>query len=134
MYSSEDRVRLRSFWLQVALSGLHVLGLAGGFWYVAARAGAGRLTLGDLALYLGAVAQVEQRLRSLSQSISFVAQTALHLRAFFAFCDRARPRIALPPPGKNHASHSRLSAVPRTMPFSLSTAFKRTILPASLKP
>ena len=53
------RVRLAQLKLSTVFSGAYALVLAGGFWYVAAQAGAGRLTLGDLALYLGAVTQAQ---------------------------------------------------------------------------
>ena len=51
------RVRLAQLKMSTVFSGAYALVLAGGFWYVAAQAGAGQLTLGDLALYLGAVTQ-----------------------------------------------------------------------------
>jgi ATP-binding cassette, subfamily B, bacterial len=57
-----NRVRLAQVRLSMACGGLYVLALGGGFWYVAAQVGAGRLALGDIALYLGAVMQAQARL------------------------------------------------------------------------
>ncbi len=90
------RLRLGELRTAVAFSGLHALVLAGGFWYVAAQAGAGRLALGEVALYLGAVAQAEGRLLFLSTAFGTLHQVLLQLPALFALLNGAGPTIALP--------------------------------------
>jgi ATP-binding cassette subfamily B protein len=87
--------RLHELRLFVLFGGLHGLVLGGSFWYVAAQARAGQLTLGDVALYLAAVAQAESHLLSFSGSFGLVHDNVVHLRALFAFLDGARPAIAL---------------------------------------
>jgi ATP-binding cassette subfamily B protein len=72
-------------------------------WYVATQAGAGRLSLGDVALYLSAIAQAESRLALLTSSFTGAGETLRHLRTFFAFLDAAGPSIALPPVGQGTA-------------------------------
>ena len=86
------------------LGALYALTLAGGFWYVAAQAGAGRLTLGDVVLYLGAVIQVELLTSSLTNGIGHLYQALLPLQRLFEFLDRARPTIKLASPGQGHAA------------------------------
>ena len=86
------------------LGALYALTLAGGFWYVAAQAGAGRLTLGDVVLYLGAVIQVELLTSNLTNGIGHLYQALLPLQRLFEFLDRARPTIKLAPPGQGHAA------------------------------
>mgnify|MGYP001241985161 CR=1 FL=1 len=81
----------------VAFAGLYALALAGGFWYVAAQVGAGRLTLGEVALYLGAVAQAEGRLLFLSTAFGTMHQVVLQLPRLFTLLDAARPAIAVAP-------------------------------------
>ena len=102
------RLRLGELRTAVAFSGLHALVLAGGFWYVAAQAGAGRLALGEVALYLGAVAQAEGRLLFLSTAFGTLHQVLLQLPALFALLDGARPAIALPRDGRGHATPATL--------------------------
>ncbi|MBI3974344.1 MAG: ABC transporter ATP-binding protein [Chloroflexi bacterium] len=46
-----DAVRLRYLGQSASLVALYAVALAGGFWYVAGQAAAGRLTAGDVALY-----------------------------------------------------------------------------------
>ena len=48
-----NRVRLARLKVSTIFSGAYALVLAGGFWYVAAQAGAGQLTLGDMVLLFG---------------------------------------------------------------------------------
>ena len=64
------------------------------------QAGAGRLTLGDIALYLGAVVQVERTLIILPLWFGQLSDLLLHLRALFRLLDRAGPRIAVPVPAE----------------------------------
>jgi len=99
-FAEVDRARRAQLRLSVACGLLYALALGGGFWYVAARAGAGRLTLGDIALYLGAVIQTQGRLSILAQVYGFMQQALLGLRRLFAFLDGAEPRITLALPGR----------------------------------
>jgi len=92
-------LRLGELRTAVAFSGLHALVLAGGFWYVAAQVGSGRLSLGEVALYLGAVAQAESRLLFLSTAFGTMHQVYLQLPGLFALLDGARPAVALPARG-----------------------------------
>ncbi len=75
---------------------LHAIALAGGFSYVAMRASAGGLTLGDIALYLNVVIQAQSRVAILASWYGFLYESLLHLRGLFAFLDRAKPTITLP--------------------------------------
>ncbi len=102
------RIRWAALRLLVAFSGLHALALAGGFWYVVTQAGAGKLTLGDIALYLGAVVQVERTLMTLPVWFGQLSDLLLHLRALFAVLDRAGPRIAVPVPGEGRPAPTSL--------------------------
>ena len=58
-----DRVRLKHLRSNGFFGALYAAALGGGFWYVAAQAGAGQLTVGDIALYLGAITQSETALK-----------------------------------------------------------------------
>ena len=77
---------------------VYALALGGGFWYVAAQAGAGRLTVGDIALYLGAITQTETMLRFIGSWAGRLYGMTLRLETIFNFLDRSRPQIALPAP------------------------------------
>ena len=89
------RLRLVHLRKSALLSGLSALALAGGFWYVAAQAGAGRLTLGDVALYINAVIQVHILFEWLVHGSGYFHETYLRLRALFRFTDEAQPAIKL---------------------------------------
>src|SRR3990170_1629494 len=93
------RVRARALGLQLGVTGLYVVGIAGGFWYMAVQVGAGGLTLGDLVLYLGAIGHAGDRIRGFSQALHFMALASVNLERYFAFLDDARPSIALPAAG-----------------------------------
>ncbi len=92
------RVRLVQLKMSTVFSGAYALVLAGGFWYVATQAGAGQLTLGDLALYLGAVTQAQSVATRMSVWFGMFYGVLPRLRALFDFLDQARPAIKLPPP------------------------------------
>ena len=77
---------------------VYALALGGGFWYVAAQAGAGNLTVGDIALYLGAITQTETMLRYIGQWSGRLYEMTLRLETIFQFLDRSQPEIALPDP------------------------------------
>ncbi len=94
------RVRLVQLKMSTVFSGAYALVLAGGFWYVAVQVGAGQLTLGDLALYLGAVTQAQSSAQRMSVWFGLFYGVLARLRAFFGFLDQARPAIKLPPPGQ----------------------------------
>ena len=98
------RVRLAQLKTSTVFSGAYALVLAGGFWYVAAEAGAGRLTLGDLALYLGAVTQAQSVATRMSVWFGLFYGVLARLRALFDFLDQARPAIKLPPPEQGRAA------------------------------
>lgn len=94
-----QQVRLADARLAILLAGLHALALAGSFWFVAARASAGVLTLGDMALYLSILAQAEGMARQVRISVTVLYESLIHLRRLFEFADRARPGITLPADG-----------------------------------
>jgi ATP-binding cassette subfamily B protein len=95
------RVRLCVLLWSSLCTGLQAAALAGGFWYVAHQAGAHRLSLGDLALYLTAVMQVQRALSELvGGTVGQLYDTFLNMRAFFAFPAGAVPAIALAPAGE----------------------------------
>jgi ATP-binding cassette subfamily B protein len=95
-----DQLQRHALWRFVAVGGLEGAVLLGGLWYVAAQLGAGRLGLGDLALYLAAVARLYQHLVDFTVSFGSSYRAFLALRRLFTFLDEARPVIALPPAGR----------------------------------
>ncbi|MBI2941046.1 MAG: ABC transporter ATP-binding protein, partial [Chloroflexi bacterium] len=103
-----SQLRLRALRTSTLFGGLHALALAVGFWYVAAQSGTGRLTLGDVALYLNAVVQVENRVMLLSFFFGMMHETVIHLRGLFHFLDRAAPAIALAPMGRGRPAPAAL--------------------------
>ena len=103
-----SRVRLAQVRLSVACGGLYMLALGGGFWYVGAQVGAGRLALGDIALYLGAVMQAQARLSILAWVFGEFHESLLQMRRLFAFLDDARPAITLAPRGEGHMAPAAL--------------------------
>ncbi len=94
--------RLRLSYLRTAtvFALLHALALAGGFWYVASRAAAGGLTLGDLALYVNGIIQAEALLAMLPGWTEPAYTAVLHLHGLFRFLDGARPTVSLPATGE----------------------------------
>lgn len=95
-----SRVRLAELRWAALFGSIYALTLAGAFWYIARQASIGRLTLGDLALYLSAIIQAESRIIGLSAAFGLFYETLLHLRGLFAFLDGAQPSIALPLEGQ----------------------------------
>ena len=93
-----DRARLAHLRSNGFFGALYALALGGGFWYVAAQAGAGNLTVGDIALYLGAIIQSETALRYIGQWVGRLYEMSLRLDTIFGFLDHSRPQIALPAP------------------------------------
>ena len=97
-YRELNRVRLAHLRNSGFFGALYALALGGGFWYVAAQAGDGRLTIGDIALYLGAVTQAQSALRLVASWSGRLYEHLLTLDHVFEFLDRSRPEIALPNP------------------------------------
>src|SRR5216683_2799408 len=95
-----QRLRLREFVQTLAFSGITALVLAGAFSYTVLQASAGHLQIGDIALYLGAVGQAQDRVMGLGNWSGHLSRLQLHLRGLFNFLDGARPAIALPPQGQ----------------------------------
>ncbi len=95
-----QRLRLREFVQALAYSGTTALVLAGAFSYTALQASAGHLQVGDIALYLGAVVQTQQRALALGNFFANLHRVQLHLRGLFDFLDGAQPAIALLPEGQ----------------------------------
>ena len=100
MMAEVQRLRLREFGQALAYSGITALVLAGAFSYTALQASAGHLQVGDIALYLGAVVQAQQRALTLGNFFANLHRVQLHLRGLFDFLDGAQPAIALPPQGQ----------------------------------
>ncbi len=100
MMAEVQRLRLREFGQALAYSGITALVLAGAFSYTALQASAGHLQVGDIALYLGAVVQAQQRAVALGNFFANLHRVQLHLRGLFDFLDGAWPAIALPPQGQ----------------------------------
>ena len=109
-FAEMRQVRLAHLRMSAAFTALHALALAGGFWYVADQAGAGQLTLGDIALYLSVVAQTQSRFMNLAFWFGFQYEVLLHLRGLFAFLDQAKPAIALPPHGQGRQAPTELQS------------------------
>jgi ATP-binding cassette subfamily B protein len=91
-----QRLRLHEFRQVFAFSGITALILGGAFSYTALQASAGHLHIGDIALYLGAIVQAQQRALVLGNFFASLHREELHLRGLFDFLDGARPGIALP--------------------------------------
>ncbi len=100
MMAEVQRLRLREFVQALAYSVVTALVLAGAFSYTALQASAGHLQVGDIALYLGAVVQAQQRALVLGNFFANLHRERLHLRGLFDFLDGAQPAIALPPQGQ----------------------------------
>jgi len=93
-----DRVRIAHLRSTGFFGALYALALGGGFWYVAAQAGAGQLTVGDIALYLGAITQSQTALKFIGNWVGRLYEMTLRLDTIFSFLDRSGPHIALPAP------------------------------------
>jgi ATP-binding cassette subfamily B protein len=105
--SEVQRLRLREFVQAQAYSGLTALVLAGAFSYTALQVSADHLQIGDIALYLGAVVQAQNRALALGNSFASLHRVQLHLRGLFDFLDGARPAIALQPEGQGTQAPAR---------------------------
>jgi ATP-binding cassette, subfamily B, bacterial len=92
-----NRARLGQMKVSALYSGVHALALGGGFWYVASQVGAGRLTVGDVALYVNALVQAESTMGLLEASFGQLYETTLCARRMFALWEGAGPSISVPP-------------------------------------
>lgn len=92
-----DRVRLVHLRSTGFFGALYALALGGGFWYVAAQASAGQLSVGDIALYLGAITQSQTALKYIGNWGGMLYEITLRLDSTFSFMDRSGPHIALAP-------------------------------------
>src|SRR5205085_1022335 len=82
----------------------------------------GHLQIGDIALYLGAVGQAQDRVMGLGNWSGHLSRLQLHLRSLFDFLDGARPAIALPSEGQGAPAPARFKegVELRDRPLSLS--------------
>lgn len=102
-------VRVAHLRTSALFAGLQALVIAGGFWYVAAQAGAGRLGLGDLALYFNAIIQVEGLLGMLPFWFGYPYEALQYLRGLFRLLDSSKPQIVVAPRGDGPAVPTVLS-------------------------
>ncbi len=100
MMAEVQHLRMREFGQALAYSGITTLVLAGAFSYTALQASAGHLQVGDIALYLGAIVQAQQRALALGNFFANLHRVQLYLRGLFDFLDGAQPAIALRPEGQ----------------------------------
>src|SRR5205807_2045394 len=91
----------------LTFSAITVLVLAGAFSYTVLQASTGHLQIGDIALYLGAVGQAQDRVMGLGNWSGHLSRLQLHLRSLFDFLDGARPAIALPSEGQGAPAPAR---------------------------
>jgi ATP-binding cassette subfamily B protein len=126
-FDEVTRLRYRQLGWSGLFGGLHALMLGAGFWYVADQASAGRLSLGDVTLYLGVIVQAESRTASLLNSASLWHGIWMYLRTLFGFLDRAGPLLAQPPAGQ---------AIPVPTPFRSGLEFRQVEFryPANIAP
>jgi ATP-binding cassette subfamily B protein len=90
------RVRLGQMKVSALYSGARALVLGGGFWYVASQVVAGRLTVGDVALYVNALVQAESTMGLLEASLRQMYETTLCAKRMFALWEGAGPSISVP--------------------------------------
>lgn len=98
------RIRLLHLRTSFTFGLLYALTLAGSFWYVATSVNTGRLSLGDLALYLSVLVQTVGSLRMLSYWLGEPYEALQYLRKMFEFVDGAKPSIAVPAAGQGHSA------------------------------
>ena len=107
MMAEVQRLRLREFVQALAYSGVTTLVLSAAFSYTVLQASAGHLQIGDIALYLGAVVQAQERALALGNFFANLHRVQLHLRGLFDFLDGAWPTISLPPQGQGILASAR---------------------------
>ena len=91
-----QRLRVRECVQAQVFSGLMALILAGAFLYTVLQVSTGRLQIGDVALYLGAVGQAQEAVLGFGWWFAYVSREQLQMRGLFDFLDNALPAIALP--------------------------------------
>ncbi len=106
--AERQHLRRREFVQTLAFFAITVLVLAGAFSYTVLQASIGHLQFGDIALYLGAVGQAQDRVMWLGNWSGHLSRLKLHLRGLFNFLDGARPAIALPSEGQGAQTPARL--------------------------
>jgi len=94
------KIRIIHIQLSSLCSGLYVLTLGGGLWYVIAQASMHHLTLGDIALYLNTVLQGQSNLNILALFVGQSQVIARGMSRLFSFQENAKPSIMLSPKDK----------------------------------
>jgi ATP-binding cassette subfamily B protein len=84
-----QRTRSRAAGTSTALSLLAALGIAGAFAYVIQQALQGRVTLGDLSLYTGALLQANSAALGVVGALAMLHETLPYMRELFGFLDSA---------------------------------------------
>jgi ATP-binding cassette, subfamily B, bacterial len=91
-----QRLRVRECVQAQAFSGVMALVMAGAFVYTVLQASIGHLSVGDIALYLGAVGQAQEVVVGFGWWFAYLSRERLQMRGLFDFLDNAQPAIALP--------------------------------------
>jgi ATP-binding cassette subfamily B protein len=89
--------RLRPTQLAAGFGALYGMGVAGSLWLTARQVANGRLTVGDVALFLAAVQQIWQQGSFVANWLGAMQEFTLHLRRLFDFLDNSRPLIRIAP-------------------------------------
>lgn len=125
-----QRVRLSHLRTTIVFGFLYALVLASGFWYVATTVQSGRLTTGDIALYLSAILQAVTLLAATIMWFGQPYQALQYLRSLFKFLDDAKPTIRLSLPELDGVSFQRveqgveLRSISFTYPEGASSVFE----------
>jgi ATP-binding cassette, subfamily B, bacterial len=94
-----QRTRTRAARTSMALSLLAALGISGAFAYVIHQAQQGRVTLGDLSLYTGALLQANSAALGVVGALAMLHETLPYMRELFGFLD-GKPTMSIKPLGK----------------------------------
>jgi ATP-binding cassette subfamily B protein len=94
------RVRRAGLLTSLALVAGNGLALGSGFAYVASQVAAHRLSVGDLALFLGLVVGLQQAMFTVATGSGGLYGAILFMRRLFGFLDETRPHIAVAPAGQ----------------------------------
>jgi ATP-binding cassette, subfamily B, bacterial len=95
----------------VGLSLLAGLGVGGAFAYVISQSLSGALTLGDLALYTGALVQANTAAAGLAGAMGLLHETLPYMRELFTFLDSA-PAMRVPTDGRRVGDEEDLLHMP----------------------
>lgn len=101
-------IRLRMLHSTMLMTIPLALSLAGSLWYVSTQAADGRLSPGDIALFLNAIFQIAVAAPLLSGTGNFVSQSIPPLRTLDRFRRTIRPGIAIASPGTALPTPARL--------------------------